>query len=163
MDDVCRVDILQTAEKIVHDSLYVSLGKVKVTPENFSQIRWRGFKYQIQIFETLRVIRFEDIVEFDDVSVTFQKSQENDLSELSFGIMYKSEYVFDLLDSYLVPCRLVYSKANLAITSMSNFFNQREIRSNSKLHLQSMQCGQSWFFVKISSVVCAASHHSLSC
>ena len=74
------MDVLETAQHVVHDGLNVSLSQVEVAPEHLTEVWWCRLKDQVQILEVLGITRLEDVIKLDYISMAFEETQQYDLS-----------------------------------------------------------------------------------
>ena len=66
----------------------MALCQVKLATVDLPKVRRCRLEHQVERLECLRVIRLENVVKLDDVTVLGELAQDEHLTEHSFGIGY---------------------------------------------------------------------------
>lgn len=91
MDDLSRVNVLESAKKLVQKRFTVLLSQWLLTPNNLRQVCVHQFSHNINVLKVASRLRQNDSFNIDDV-IVLQQSQQAKLSEDPFGEYFVLEY-----------------------------------------------------------------------
>ena len=104
MDDVCGVDVLETAEDLVDEVLVMLVREGLHAPDDSVKITLVQLRHNVQGIKVHGLRRAShNVDDFNDIVVPLQVPKQFDLAEDSFGIDEVSKHLANSLDGYFAP------------------------------------------------------------
>jgi hypothetical protein len=116
MEHVGLMKILDCADQVVDDRLYVFDFQVDVGLDDLLEIGFGVFHYHVKGVEVLWVRRVKDFDELDDEGMA-KLVHECDLAQDSFAVSFVLKNVLHSLDCDFAARRLLYSKSDLTVAA----------------------------------------------